>query len=46
LVQSFGRLRVIDTNGTFYAWACQALIGLALFIAACSSWQFRSLAPL
>ena len=26
---SFGRLRAIHTNGTFYAWASQALIGLA-----------------
>ena len=34
---SFGRLRAIHTNGTFYAWASQALIGLALFIAARSS---------
>ena len=31
---SFGRLRAIHTNGTFYAWASQAPIGLALFIAA------------
>ena len=34
---SFGPLRAIHTNGTFYAWASQALIGLALFIAARSS---------
>jgi cytochrome c oxidase cbb3-type subunit I len=34
---TFGRLRAIHTNGTFYAWASQALIGLALFIAARSS---------
>ena len=34
---SFGRLRAIHTNGTFYAWASQALIGLALFIAARNS---------
>ncbi|MCK1519327.1 cbb3-type cytochrome c oxidase subunit I [Bradyrhizobium sp. 17] len=34
---SFGRLRAIHTNGTFYAWASQALIGLALFVAARSS---------
>ncbi len=34
---SFGRLRAIHTNGTFYAWASPALIGLALFIAARSS---------
>jgi len=34
---SFGRLRAIHTNGTFYAWASQALIGLALYVAARSS---------
>ncbi len=34
---SFGRLRAIHTNGTFYAWASPALIGLALFVAARSS---------
>ncbi len=34
---SFGRLRAIHTNGTFYAWATPALIGLALFVAARSS---------
>ncbi|MCC6193407.1 MAG: cbb3-type cytochrome c oxidase subunit I [Burkholderiales bacterium] len=34
---SFGRLRAIHTNGTFYAWASQALVGLALYIAARSS---------
>lgn len=34
---SFGRLRAIHTNGTFYAWASPALVGLALFIAARSS---------
>jgi cytochrome c oxidase cbb3-type subunit I len=34
---SFGRLRAIHTNGTFYAWASPALLGLALFIAARSS---------
>lgn len=34
---SFGRLRPIHTNDTFYAWASPALIGLALYIAAKSS---------
>jgi mono/diheme cytochrome c family protein len=34
---SFGRLRAIHTNGTFYAWASPALVGLALYIAARSS---------
>lgn len=34
---SFGRLRAIHTNDTFYAWASPALIGLSLFIAARSS---------
>jgi cytochrome c oxidase cbb3-type subunit 1 len=34
---TFGRLRPIHTNGTFYAWASPALIGLALYIAARSS---------
>ena len=34
---SFGRLRAIHTNDTFYAWASPALIGLALYIAARSS---------
>src|SRR5690348_2305670 len=34
---SFGRLRAIHTNGTFYAWASQALVGLALYVAARSS---------
>src|SRR5579884_1084453 len=33
-VASFGRLRAIHTNGTFYAWASIALVGLAMFIAA------------
>jgi cytochrome c oxidase cbb3-type subunit 1 len=36
-VLSFGRLRAIHTNGTFYAWASPALVGLALYIAARSS---------
>ncbi len=34
---SFGRLRPIHTNGTFYGWASIALVGVALFIAARSS---------
>lgn len=34
---SYGRLRAIHTNGTFYAWASPALMGLALYIAARSS---------
>lgn len=34
---SFGRLRPIHTNDTFYAWATPALVGLALYIAARSS---------
>jgi cytochrome c oxidase cbb3-type subunit I len=34
---SFGRLRAIHTNDTFYGWASPALIGIALFIAARSS---------
>ena len=34
---SFGRLRAIHTNATFYAWATPALIGMALFVAARSS---------
>jgi cytochrome c oxidase cbb3-type subunit 1 len=34
---SFGRLRAMHTNGTFYAWASPALIGLALYIAVRSS---------
>jgi cytochrome c oxidase cbb3-type subunit 1 len=34
---SFGRLRPIHTNDTFYAWASPALVGLALYIAARSS---------
>ena len=36
-VFSFGRLRAIHTNDTFYAWASPALIGLALWIAVRSS---------
>jgi cytochrome c oxidase cbb3-type subunit I len=35
---SFERLRAIHINGTSYAWASQALTGLALFIAA-RSWS-------
>ncbi len=34
---SFGRLRAIHTNGTFYGWASIALTGLALYVAARSS---------
>lgn len=34
---TFGRLRPIHTNDTFYAWASPALIGLALYISAKSS---------
>lgn len=34
---TFGRLRPIHTNDTFYAWASPALIGLSLYIAAKSS---------
>src|SRR6185437_831325 len=34
---SFGRLRQIHTNDTFYGWASPALVGLALYIAARSS---------
>lgn len=34
---SFGRLRAIHTNGTFYGWASVALTGLALYVAARSS---------
>jgi cytochrome c oxidase cbb3-type subunit 1 len=34
---TFGRLRPIHTNDTFYAWASPAMIGLALYIAAKSS---------
>jgi len=31
---SFGRLRAIHTNDTFFAWAAPALLGLAMFVAA------------
>ncbi len=34
---SFGRLRAIHTNGTFYGWASIALSGAALYVAARSS---------
>jgi cytochrome c oxidase cbb3-type subunit 1 len=34
---SFGRLRAIHTNGTFYAWASIALAGVALWVGARSS---------
>ena len=34
---SFGRLRAIHTNGTFYGWASVALIGFAFYVAARSS---------
>ncbi len=34
---SFGRLRAIHTNGTFYGWASVALTGLAFYVAARSS---------
>ncbi|HZX68506.1 MAG TPA: cbb3-type cytochrome c oxidase subunit I, partial [Candidatus Elarobacter sp.] len=34
---SFGRLRAIHTNGTFYGWASIALTGLTLYVAARSS---------
>ena len=34
---SFGRLRAIHTNGTFYGWASIALTGLAFYVAARSS---------
>jgi cytochrome c oxidase cbb3-type subunit I len=34
---SFGRLRAIHTNGTFYGWATIALVGAALYVAARSS---------
>ncbi|TAM58798.1 cytochrome oxidase [bacterium] len=30
---SFGRLRPIHTNDTFYAWASMALVGLAFYVA-------------
>lgn len=34
---SFGRLRAIHTNGTFYGWATLALVGSALYVAARTS---------
>jgi cytochrome c oxidase cbb3-type subunit I len=34
---SFGRLRAIHTNGTFYGWASVGLTGLAFYVAARSS---------
>ena len=34
---TFGRLRPIHTNATFYGWASIALVGLALYVAARSS---------
>jgi len=34
---SFGRLRAIHTNGTFYGWASIALSGAALYVAARTS---------
>ena len=34
---SFGRLRAIHTNGTFYGWASIALTGLAFYVAARAS---------
>src|SRR5258707_1144757 len=34
---TFGRLRPIHTNDTFYGWASVALIGLAYYVAARSS---------
>jgi cytochrome c oxidase cbb3-type subunit I len=34
---SFGRLRAVHTNGTFYGWASVALVGLSLWVAARSS---------
>ena len=34
---SFGRLRAIHTNGTFYGWASVALVGASLYIAARTS---------
>jgi cytochrome c oxidase cbb3-type subunit I len=43
---SFGRLRAIHTNDTFYAWASPALLGLALYIAVRSSGARLYSAPL
>src|SRR5439155_20494920 len=34
---TFGRLRPIHTNATFYGWASVALVGLAYYVAARSS---------
>jgi cytochrome c oxidase cbb3-type subunit 1 len=34
---TFGRLRPIHTNDTFYGWASLALVGLAYYVAARSS---------
>lgn len=34
---SFGRLRAIHTNGTFYGWASVALTGTAMYVAARTS---------
>lgn len=34
---SFGRLRAIHTNGTFFAWASVALTGAAIYVAARTS---------
>ncbi len=34
---SFGRLRAIHTNGTFYGWATIALVGSSLYVAARAS---------
>ena len=34
---TFGRLRPIHTNATFYGWASLALVGLAYYVAARSS---------
>src|SRR5439155_4286084 len=34
---TFGRLRPIHTNATFYGWASLALVGLAHYVAARSS---------
>ena len=31
---TFGRLRPVHTNGTFYGWASIALVGLAYYVAA------------
>ncbi len=34
---SFGRLRAIHTNGTFYGWASIALVGASMYVAARTS---------